>query len=145
VSEARIYGVEFDARWQFLDNWGLYGTVTALHGRDERKKQALPGVAPVSGKLGVDFTHPMGFWAKIEGVGIAPQYYRPDGVEQTDGVITMNAAAGYRFQTAGLKHDISLSLNNIFDARYYNYLAQQRGYRVWEPGFAAMLNYSIEF
>jgi hemoglobin/transferrin/lactoferrin receptor protein len=145
VSEARIYGVEFDARWQFLDNWGLYGNVTALHGRDERKKRALPGVAPVSGKVGVDFTHPAGFWAKIEGVGIAPQYYRPAGVEQTDGVITVNAAAGYRFQTASLKHDISLSLNNIFDARYYNYLAQQRGYRVWEPGFAAMLNYSIEF
>ena len=145
VSEARIYGVEFDSRWQFLDNWGLYGNVTALYGRDERKNQALPGVAPVSGKVGVDFTHPIGFWAKIEGVGIAPQYHRPDGVKATDGVITMNAAAGYRFQTASLKHDISLSLNNIFDVRYYNYLAQQRGYRVWEPGFAAMLNYSVEF
>ena len=145
VSEARIYGVEFDSRWQFLDKWGLYGNVTALHGRDERKKQALPGVAPVSGKIGVDFTHPLGFWAKIEGVGIAPQPYRPDGVKAANGVITMNAAAGCRFQTAGLKHDISLSLNNIFDVRYSNYLAQQRGYRVWEPGFAAMLNYSVEF
>jgi hemoglobin/transferrin/lactoferrin receptor protein len=57
----------------------------------------------------------------------------------------MNAATGYRFQTAALRHDISLSLNNIFDARYSNYLAHQRGYTVWEPGFAATLHYSIEF
>ncbi len=57
----------------------------------------------------------------------------------------MNAAAGYLFQAVGLKHDLSLSLDNIFDTRYSNYLAHQRGYTVWEPGFAASLNYSVEF
>jgi hemoglobin/transferrin/lactoferrin receptor protein len=144
VDDARIYGVEFDFRRQFLDHWGLYGDVTVLQGRDGTQK-TLPGVAPVSGKLGVDYTHSNGFWAKVEGVGIAPQYDRPKGVAATDGVVTMNTAMGYRFQTAALKHDLSLSLNNILDARYYNYLAQQRGYRVWEPGFSASLNYSIEF
>ena len=148
VGEARIYGVELDSRWQFLDNFGLYGNITALYARDEEKNQALPGVAPISGKIGVEYTHPDGFWAKVEGAGIAPQRSLPEGVKKTKeikGVITMNAAAGYRFQTAGLTHDISLSLNNIFDARYYNYLAHQRGYTVWEPGFAASLNYSISF
>jgi hemoglobin/transferrin/lactoferrin receptor protein len=145
VNDARIYGLEFDFRWRFLDHWGLYGDISALHGRDEYKNQALPGVAPVSGKLGIDYTHPGGFWAKVEGVGIAPQYERPAGVAASEGVVTMNAALGYRFQTAALKHDLSLSLNNIFDVRYCNYLAHQRGYRVWEPGFAASLNYSIAF
>ena len=145
VDDARIYGAELDARWQFFDNWGLYGNMTALYGRDEQNSQALPGVAPVSGAIGLDYTHPAGFWAKVEGVGIAPQRYRPEGVDGTSGIITMNAAAGYRFQTAGLQHDVSLSLDNIFDTRYSNYLAHQRGYTVWEPGFSASLNYSIEF
>ncbi len=144
VDDARIYGAELETRWQFHDNWGLYGNVAALYGKDKENDQALPGIAPISGLLGVDFKY-KGFWARLEGKGIAPQRSTPEGVEKTDGVITMNAALGYDFTTAMFKHSVSLTLDNIFDARYYNYLAHQRGYTVWEPGFSASLNYSIEF
>lgn len=145
VDDARIYGTELDLRWDFHDYFGVYGNVAALYARDEENSQPLPGVAPVTGKVGVDFTHPSGFWARLESDMIAPQRSTPDNVDGTKGVMLLGAAAGYTFHTAGLKHDISLSLDNIFDTRYYNYLAQQRGIRVWEPGFAAMLNYSVEF
>ena len=145
VDDARIFGAELDLRWDFHNMWGVYGTVTGLYARDEQNDQALPGVAPVSGRIGVDFTHPGGFWARVESSMFAPQRSTPEGVEDTKGVVLMNAALGYTFKTAALKHDLSLSLDNIFDTRYYNYLANQRGYRVWEPGFAAMVNYSVEF
>jgi hemoglobin/transferrin/lactoferrin receptor protein len=144
VDDARIVGAELEGRWQFLDNWGLYGSATALYGRDMQKDQALPGVAPVSGKLGVDFNY-QGFWARAEGRGIAPQRDTPKGVDHTDGVVTLHAALGYSCTTGALRHNLSLALDNIADARYYNYLAHQRGYTVWEPGFAASLNYSVEF
>jgi hemoglobin/transferrin/lactoferrin receptor protein len=144
VDDARIYGTELDLRWDFHDYFGVYGNVAALYARDQENNQALPGVAPVTGRIGVDFTHPSGFWARLESDMIAPQRSTPDNVDDTKGVMLLGAAAGYSFQTGAIKHDISLSLDNIFDTRYYNYLAQQRGIRVWEPGFAAMLNYAVE-
>jgi hemoglobin/transferrin/lactoferrin receptor protein len=102
-------------------------------------------VAPVSGRLGVDFSHPIGFWARLESEMIAAQRSTPNDVEGTKGVMLLNAAAGWTFKTGALKHDISLSLDNMLDTRYYNYLAHQRGSTVWEPGISAMLNYSVEF
>jgi hemoglobin/transferrin/lactoferrin receptor protein len=151
VDDARIYGAELEMRWDFHENWGTYGSVTALYGRDEEKNQALPGVAPVSGRIGVDFKN-SGFWARLESDMIAPQRSVPSDqgpgvpdINDTKGVILLNAALGYTFTTMALKHDISLTLDNLLDTRYYNYLAHQRGNTVWEPGFAAMINYSVEF
>jgi len=144
VNDARIYGAELDARWQFHRNWALYGDVTALYGRDKENDQALPGVAPVSGHIGIDYKK-QGFWANVNSRMIAPQNSTPANVDTTKGVVLLNAALGYRFQAYGLKHDLSLTVDNIFDNRYYNYLAHQRGYRVWEPGIAVALNYNVSF
>ncbi|MDR1243295.1 MAG: TonB-dependent receptor, partial [Deltaproteobacteria bacterium] len=145
VDDARIYGAELEARWQFLDNWALFGNATGLYGKDENTGRALPGVSPVSGRVGIDFSHENGFWAKADTLMIAPQRHTPEGVDDTKGIITLNAAAGWRFETGRLKHDISLVIDNILDTRYYNYLAHQRGYTVWEPGISASLNYSVTF
>ena len=144
VDDARIYGAELDARLRLSDNWGLYGNVTGLYGQDRENHDALPGVAPVSGVLGVDFGYE-GFWARLEGKGVAPQRHLPEGVDGTKGIITANAAVGYGFELAGTRHEISVTVDNIFDTRYYNYLAHQRGYTVWEPGIAATLNYAVKF
>lgn len=144
VDDARIYGAELEARLRLTDNWGLYGNVTGLYGQDRENDDALPGVAPVSGVLGVDFGYE-GFWARLEGKGVAPQRRLPEGVDGTKGIITANAALGYGFELAGTRHEISLTVDNIFDTRYYNYLAHQRGYTVWEPGIAATLNYAVKF
>lgn len=145
VDDARIYGAELDLRWDFHEYFGTYGNVTAMYARDEGANQPLPGVAPVTGRIGVDFNHPDGFWARLESDMIAPQRSTPKGIEDTKGVMLLGAAAGYTFHTKELKHDISVSVDNIFDTRYYNYLANQRGIEVWEPGISAMINYSIEF
>jgi hemoglobin/transferrin/lactoferrin receptor protein len=145
VDDARIYGAELEARWQFLGNWGLFGNVTGLYGKDENTGRALPGVAPVSGRLGLDFSHENGFWVKADTFMLAPQRHTPEGAGHTKGVITLNAAAGWRFEAGGLKHDLSLVLDNLLDTRYYNYLAHQRGYTVWEPGVSASLNYGLAF
>lgn len=144
VEDARIYGTELDARWQFHHNWEVYGDVTALYGRDRQNNQALPGVAPVSGHIGIDYKK-QGFWANVNTHMIAPQHSTPENVDSAKGAILLNAAIGYRFKSSGMKHDFSLTLNNIFDTRYYNYLAHQRGYRVWEPGIAVALNYNMTF
>ncbi len=145
VDDARIYGAELAGRWQFAQDWGLYGNVTALYGRDEEKSQPLPGIAPISGTVGVDYRHEKGFWGRVETVMTAPQNSTPDNTDPSAGYVTFNAALGYDFRTDGLKHQLSLALNNILDKRYTNYLAHTRGYDVWEAGFAAMLNYSVEF
>lgn len=145
VDDARIYGAELDLRWNFADEWGVYGSVAALYGRDEEAGQALPNIAPIAGKIGIDVTRASGFWARLESDAIAPQRHTPDGVDGTKGVILLGAAAGYSFHTGAAKHTISFVVDNIFDTRHHNYLAHQRGYTVWQPGFSAMANYGIEF
>lgn len=145
VDDARIYGAELDLRWDFHDHFGVYGNIAAFYARDRENHQALPGVAPATGRIGVDFTRPNGFWARVESDMIAAQRSTPDEAASTKGVILLGAAAGYAFRTGRLKHDVSLSLNNLFDTRYHNYLAHQRGLTVWEPGFAALFHYAVEF
>lgn len=145
VDDARIFGAELEARWNFSDYFGLYGSVTALYGRDEEKNQPLAGVAPLTGTIGIDFNHDTGLWARLETVMTARQNRTPDGVDHSAGYMTVNFALGYAFEVGRTKHDISLTVDNLFDARYYNYLAQTRGYDVWEPGLAFGLNYSVDF
>ncbi len=145
VDDARIYGAELEARWQFAEHWGLYGNLSALYGRDEEKNQPLPGIAPLTGTIGVDYTHSSGLWARVESVMTAPQHEKPQGVDYSPGYMTMNVAAGYAFAIGPTKHEISIGVDNLFDARYYNYLANMRGYDVWEPGLSFFANYSVDF
>ena len=144
VADANIYGIELDSRWQFHKNWALYGDVTALYGRDKENHQALPNVAPVLSKLGVDYRK-NGFFANLNSQWIAPKHDTPQNVASTSGAIILNTTLGYRFKTAKVKHNIILAINNIFDKRYYNYLANQRGYDLMEPGISASLGYSVNF
>jgi hypothetical protein len=36
-------------------------------------------------------------------------------------------------------------VDNLFDQEYKNYLANERGYTIWEPGISASINYTFGF
>ena len=144
IGEARIVGVELAGRWAFAPAWNLHGDLTALDGRDEEADEPLRYIAPVNGKLGVGYEND-GWFATLDERAAAPQTRTPSGVDAVGGYAVTNAAAGYAFDIGPTRHKIALRLDNLFDARYRNYLANARGIDLVEPGFSATLSYSMEF
>jgi hemoglobin/transferrin/lactoferrin receptor protein len=143
VGEALIYGTELEGRWRFAGPWGLFGALTGLVGRDESADEPLRGIAPLSGTTGVEYDNGR-FRARLDTRWAAPQHETPPDVASTAGYVTFNAMAGYRFAAWSLDHDVSLVLDNLLDQRYRNYLSNARGIDLLEPGFSAMLNYTVE-
>ena len=145
VGEARIYGLEMDADWRFSEHWNLYGNIAFANGRDLENEEALRSVAPVNGLSGIRYTMGNGFWARLETPWALRQSEVPNGTARSDGWITCNTAAGYDFKMGKTDNSVSLSVNNIFDKKYQNYLANSRGVELLEPGISAAINYQIAF
>jgi len=144
IGEARIVGVEFEGRWNISKAWNLHGDVTAADGRDETKDEALRFVAPVSGKVGIGFEAD-GWFASLDERWALSKNDSLTGTRPVDGYATTHLSGGYAFAGGKTKHKITLALDNLFDVKYRNWLANARGMDLVEPGFAATLSYSLEF
>jgi hemoglobin/transferrin/lactoferrin receptor protein len=144
VASARIYGVELSGRYAFPVGLDLYGNLTYLRGQDRAERQPLAGVAPFKALVGLEYRHGSGFWASLEGKFVAGQSRTPRDVRESDAYSTASLGLGYDFEGQA-RHQIALQVDNLFDAKYDNYLANQRGYTVWEPGLSAVLTYTLSF
>lgn len=144
IGEARIYGSELEADWRFARSWNLYGNIALANGRDMRNKEALRNIAPVNGMGGIKYAN-NGFWARVETPWALGQSEVPDGVRRTDAWVTVNTAAGYGFDWSRLHHEISVVVNNLFDKKYKNYLANSRSIELLEPGINGSINYAVTF
>jgi outer membrane receptor protein involved in Fe transport len=145
IGEARILGVELDGRWNFARDWNLHGDVTAIDGRDETTDAPLRTTPPIMGKLGVGYERD-GWFANLNERLAAPQRETPDtSIQETGGYAVTDIAAGYAFEIGQTKHKVALSIDNLFDAQYENYLTNARGFYYAEPGFTATLSYAMEF
>ncbi|MUM77746.1 TonB-dependent receptor [Pseudodesulfovibrio sp. F-1] len=145
IGEARIYGSELEADWRFARSWSLYGNIALANGRDMRNKEALRSIAPVNGLGGIRYSNDSGFWARVETPWALGQSEVPGGVRRTDAWITVNTAAGYGFDWSRLHHEVSVSINNLFDKKYKNYLANSRSIELLEPGINGSINYAVTF
>ncbi|MCJ2163402.1 MULTISPECIES: TonB-dependent receptor [unclassified Pseudodesulfovibrio] len=145
IGEARIYGLELDADWKFLPQWTVYGNLALANGQDMQDDEALRNVAPASGMTGLRYDQGNGFWARLESPWALRQSEVPSGADRTNGWITFNAATGYGFEWGKTRNEISLAVDNIFDTKYQNYLANSRGIDLLESGLSAALTYQVTF
>ena len=145
VGEARIVGLEVDGEWHFGKPWKLYGNVALTDGEDTVNNEPLSDIAPVNGLLGTKYTMASGLWGSVEVPWAMRQDDVPSGTAETPGWATLNLGAGYKFDYGTTKHEISISLNNVFDKQYLNHLANSRSIELVEPGFNAMATYRIVF
>jgi len=145
IGEARIYGLELEADWRFATAWNLYGNVALANGRDLENKEALRTVAPVNGLMGIKYTHDTGFWARVETPWALRQSEVPNGIDRTDAWLVVNTAAGYGFDWKETHHEITATVNNLFDKKYDNYLANSRAMQLLEPGISGSLMYALTF
>lgn len=145
IGQANIYGIDLEADWHFATSWNLYGTVSLATGRDEENDEYLRYIAPVNGLTGIKYTMGNGLWSRLETQWALRQAQTPDDVEDTPGWLTLNAAIGYAFEWKKTQHEVALTVNNILDRKYVNYLANARGVDLLEPGINASINYKLTF
>jgi hemoglobin/transferrin/lactoferrin receptor protein len=144
IESARIYGTEFSASYSFPRDFKLSGSLAYLYGDDRANDQPLPGVAPLDIKLSLEYSPPSGFWAGISHRRIGAQTRTPLGVSPSKKADVTSLQLGYLY-AGRVTHDLSLVVDNLFDEEYKNYLANERGYTIWEPGLSASINYTFSF
>lgn len=145
VDEARIYGAEASGEWWFAPVWSVYANLAYTDGENTTTDEPLPFIPPLNGLLGLRWEPNAGWWGRIEMEWAAEQDDAPDDREQSAGWTTVNLRAGYRFQTAGLRHAVMAGVDNLFDRDYRNYLATSRGIELKEPGLSLLATYTIGF
>jgi hemoglobin/transferrin/lactoferrin receptor protein len=144
VGRANIYGAELEGRKKLAKGWLFFASLAALQGRDESADEALPGIAPVSGRAGAAWRKGR-LAGRFDARWALEQDQAPSGVPPVGGYVTLGAALQYRLALDGVTHKLLITADNILDRQYENYLAHSRGIRLLEPGLSLALTYTMEF
>lgn len=144
VRAARIWGAELSLSKPLGHGMTLNGDISFLEGRDRENDRPLPGIAPMNANVSFEYRTNSPFWARAEQRFIASQPRTPEGVERSEAAFVTNLAFGITYGET-VRHEFAISFNNIFDNKYQNYLAHERGLTIWEPGVSAQISYALVF
>ena len=86
-----------------------------------------------------------GFWWSVESTWTAGQHETPEDVDPSVFYALFNTRCGIVFDASGFRHDLGLTVNNLFDRQYANYLATSRGVELTEPGISVVGSWSVNF
>jgi hemoglobin/transferrin/lactoferrin receptor protein len=145
VDEAKIYGVEAEARFLVAGDLQMYAVAALTIGEDANTDEDLPDIPPFQSTLGVRYGAERGFWSLAEGVITARQGNVPEGDETTPSWQTLRLEAGYNFEIGKTGHNLFASVDNVFDEDYRDHLSMPRGVELTEPGRAWWLHYTLRF
>jgi hypothetical protein len=93
---------------------------------------------------GIEFRNKSPFFFKVEQKFIASQSRVPQGTVPSEAAFITGLLFGITYH-GKLTHRATLSFDNIFDNKYHNYLAHERGLSILEPGISTQLSYTLEF
>lgn len=168
--EGFVSGIEANASYKFLPDWTLFGNATYTYGQDTTNNVPLRFIPPLFGTIGIRYNAPSGRWWVEATEVIVGKFTRPapgdllDAGFSTDpalgspntttnpplhsdfnlpGYALTNLRAGVKvWQRENREFDITLDLNNVFNASYREVYAQQE----YEgPGFGAVLGARLTF
>jgi hemoglobin/transferrin/lactoferrin receptor protein len=145
VAKAEVYGAEVAAQWDVAVGWELFGNLAYTRGRDVESGEELRFIPPLNGLAGLRQTLVNGFWWSAETQWFAGQHETPEEVDSSSFYATLNARCGLGFEASGLHHDLGLSINNLLDRQYHNYLATSRGVELMEPGINVVGSWNVSF
>lgn len=168
--EGYVCGVEAAASYKLTSAWTLFGNATYTYGEDTSADVPLRFVPPLFGTVGIRYQSPGGrWWVEATEVMVA-KFTRPatndflDSGFSTDPAFgspnttnnpplysdfhlpsyaITNLRGGVRvWQTDRSALDLTLDLNNIFNAQYREVYAQQQ---LVAPGFGAVIGARLTF
>lgn len=124
VGKAEVTGVELEGRWQVTPTINLSNTLTALRGTNPLTGKPLPFLAPLRGRLGVQYAEPEGSYSVLLVLDWAAAKTRIDAAQEFQ---TAGYAIPKIYATLQLGKLISpqfgdtkliLGLENIFNTAY---------------------------
>lgn len=145
ISEAEIYGAEFDINIYIADLGKVYANIAYAYGKNTKTDEYLPTIAPLNGLLGIKSQEFNGFWGLCQLQWAAKQDKTPDNVGNSESWTVVDLRIGYNVEQNGSINKFYVGIDNIFDEEYYQYLTASRGFMFNEPGRNFVLGYEVKF
>jgi hemoglobin/transferrin/lactoferrin receptor protein len=119
--------------------------VSYVRGRDARQRQPLPAMAPLRGRLSLQWGRSQGLLGRAALDLVARQGQVAPGELPTGGHAALELGGEWGgLRTGGFRHRLALGLRNALDAGYRDHLTRSRGFELKAPGRSFFFNWSAE-
>lgn len=136
IAKALLYGFDFQAQYNVIDNLMFTLTGSYVRGRDTYNKTDLPLIPPLNGSFTVSYTYPKVGNASVTLWAVNKQDKIAEGEKPTDGYFRLDFALNTRefhfWKVCGFQ--LFAGIDNITNTAYTNHLSTNRGSISVEPG-----------
>ena len=136
VDRALLYGFDFKADYNVIDDLVLSAAVSYVRGKDTKAKTSLPQIPPFNARIGARYSFPKICSAELDWTLAAKQSKVAEGEMETAGYGKLDFAVNsVNFRIShGLRLQVFAGIDNITDNTYTNHLSTNRGSISIEPG-----------
>jgi len=146
VSKALLYGFDFGMQYNVWDKLVVFASGAYVRGLDTESDTDLPGIPPLSGRLGLRYSLPGIASAEFTTIAASKQDFIAAGETETDGYVCFDLALSSAPLNVGpTQFRIYAGIENLTDRSYTNHLATNRGSISIEPGRNYYLRLSFSF
>ncbi|MDH7605791.1 MAG: TonB-dependent receptor, partial [Melioribacter sp.] len=146
IGEARIYGFDFNADYNFYHNHILYATASYVKGDDITANSNLPAIPPLNGIIGIKIDLFEKLQADFSSTIFTAQNKVAANEMTTPGYAVFNLSLNtYTLKFSSLKLRVYAGVENIFNKNYRNHLSTTRGSITIEPGRNFFINLIADF
>jgi hemoglobin/transferrin/lactoferrin receptor protein len=146
IGEARIYGFDFQADYNFYNDCIVYTNASYVKGDDLTVDGNLPQIPPLNGDIGIKFN----LFGKLQSDFSATIFAAQNSVAanemKTPGYAVFNLLINIRtIKLSSLDVRLYAGIENILDKNYRNHLSTTRGEIDIEPGRNFFVNLVADF
>jgi len=146
IGEARIYGFDFSADYNFWQDYIFYTTASYVKGDDITADGNLPEIPPLNGRVGFKFGFLNYLQTDISSTIFVEQNDVAKGEITTPGYAVFNILLNtLPIKFSSINFRIYSGVENIFDKAYRNHLSTTRGSITIEPGRNIFLKLAVDF
>jgi outer membrane receptor protein involved in Fe transport len=146
IGEARIYGFDFSADYNFWRDYIFYTTASYVKGDDITADGNLPEIPPLDGRVGFKFGLLDYLQTDISSTLFAEQNDVAEDELTTPGYAVFNLLLNTTpIKFSSLSFRIYSGIENIFDKAYRNHLSTTRGSITIEPGRNIFVKLAVDF
>jgi outer membrane receptor protein involved in Fe transport len=146
IGEARIYGFDFSADYNFWRDYIFYTTASYVKGDDITADGNLPEIPPLNGRVGFKFGFLNYLQTDISSTLFAEQNNVAAGEMTTPGYAVFHLLLNtVPIKFSNISFRVYSGVENIFDKGYRNHLSTTRGSITIEPGRNIFLKLAVDF
>ncbi len=146
IGEARMYGFDFHADYNFSKDYIFYATASYVKGDDITANEDLPQIPPLNGNIGIKFDLFEKLQANFSSTIFAAQNRVAANEMTTPGYAVFNLSVNtHTLKLSSLKLRVYAGVENIFNKNYCYHLSTTRGSITIEPGRNFFINLIADF